>query len=82
MYFRFQAECITRQQAKKLVDDLGQKYGVEVGLMDPTFTNNIIVIVKCTVPESLIIQKLIWAVNGGAECTIDTITPDQLEEYL
>ena len=80
---KFTAEHIGRRDAialvRKLEDD---DFNVEAARMDPIFTDQMIVIVNCDVGEDRKVQAAIWEVNGGACCEIETITADELEEYL
>lgn len=81
-YFKFNAEHVSSDRARVLVQQLGDKYDIVNAQMDNTFSNCLIMFVKCTDADAKLIAQAIWEVNGGAECEVNSVTADEVEQYL
>ncbi len=83
MIYKFTAEHINRSTAVALVRELeAEDIEVEHADMDPTFSNQMLMIVTCDEAVAKTIRDRIWLLNYGAYCDMSTITEDELEAYL
>jgi hypothetical protein len=81
--YKFTAEHVSRSTAVSLVHEFEAKdIEVDHAALDPTFSNQMLMIVTCDEEVAKQIRARIWEINNGLCCDMDIITPDQLEAYL
>jgi Cu/Ag efflux protein CusF len=84
MYYKFEAEHISRGTAVKFVRELeAEDIDVDHADVGRVFENQMTMVVTVdNQAEAEAIRARIWEINHGAYCDMAVITADQLEEYL
>jgi hypothetical protein len=82
MYYKFDIENISEKNLRGLLTAISVHTDLVAAGSNPTFVGRFFAIVGCTKAEATSICDTIYGLNDGAYCSLEELTPDQVEEYL
>jgi len=80
--YLFDAEHVSRDNAKDLLAEIDNTYDVDSWWMDDIFTNVFKLIVHCSEAKANALRDKIWAINGGSECKMIVTDFVELDQYM
>ena len=81
-YFKITAENVRNKDRllAELRSNPTTKRTVCLAGTDPTFSSAYMVVIDGTEVQAQTVQDLLWQYNGGAYCTVRTMSEDEYEE--